>query len=783
MTEPLAEKDTYWAARPSDRCVGALLDRIKKYREAISRSGRGERMLRAWSTYHGLGVDGLKSSARLLPGGEQGELTLIAPPAYATLVRQTERLITGQKPAYKTIAANSDSDSIVEAMLGDALLDYYDRTAALTQRENEGVRSGLVLGSGYVALGWNTAVGQTVAVDPESGKEFKEGDLWVRHFTPWDVAFDTKDTDERQRQWFAFRSPQKKFDLIAAAQTEELKKRILSSSEATKNLDLAAETPFATPWRKELSDNDEDNVWVWELRHSRTAALPNGRLLRFIDKDTVLYDSAAIPAPIEGVEGQEASAEACQACGCSQADCQMIQGDRCCEECAHAETPAVEAVEANPDATTDAGYPYPDLLAYEFCPETALGTGLGHTAHFDLLGLQEAVEAMTTAGMSNINMGAVTNWWVGMESSPEVQRLSTGANIIKSKTKPETIDGVQISEAMMAFLELVRGFMKEAVGHNDVSMGETQKGMPAQLAALMEAKAIQYHQSGQAAYYELVRRVRTGVLKLLQRFATEPRVVALVGKANAWALKSWSQRDISKVTTVVVEPVNPMMKTFAGRVAMIDALGPDLSRDSKISLYLTGSLEEKLDGPKAHEGRLAREKEMLREGKGMPPVDMEKTNQAMQQYALNSQAAAMQGGPPPPEPGPVFAAVEGEFIRPLESDPHWLDIPEYLSVLASPEARANGKVVTACLDLVTEKLRLWRNMSPDLIALLGGMPAPSTMAAMGMPPPGAPPPDAKKPPPKAGGMPTDGTTKPVSMPKPPENPLDGSQAPPPVPAA
>ena len=117
------------------------------------------------------------------------------------------------------------------------------------------------------------------------------------------------------------------------------------------------------------------------------------------------------------------------------------------------------------------------------------------------------------------------------------------------------------------------------------------------------------------------------------------------------------------------------------------------------------------------------------------------------------------------------------------SDTHWTDIPEYLSVLASPDARANGAVTTAVLDLVTEKLRLWKTMDPDLIAVLGGMPAPSSMmAAMGgMPPPGAPPGGPPGPPPDA--MSTGGDTRPVSMPKPPPNPIDGSQAPPPLPAA
>lgn len=710
----MGDTRTYWAAKPSKEAVNGVLSRVRAYREHMARNGKADRMGRAHSAYYGGGVDGQKSSARLLPGGEQGELTMLAPPVFATLVRQTERLLTGQKPAFKTVASNSDADAVVEAMLGDSLLEHYDRAAALTQRENEAVRSGILYGSGYVALSWRPSAGRKVGIEPDSGRVVYEGDLEVSYLTPWDVAFDWRDADAEKRQWFALRYRAKRHDLAAQAATPELAERILmhrATDERGGFLDGVA--LMGRPWREETEQADEDNVWAWELRHVRTPALPGGRLLRFLSSDCVLYDSAS-----QGVEGQVA----------------------------------------------DAGYPYPDLCAYEFCPESVLGSAEGYTSHFDLLGLQEAVEAILTAGMSNINMGAVTNWWVRPGDAPNVQRLSTAANIIESATKPEPIDGVQISPAMMGFLELLRNLMVESVGLNDVVMGETQKGMPAQLAALLEAKAIQYHAQGQAAYYSLVEKVRTGVLKLLQRFAREPRVAQLVGSANSWALKEWSAKDISAVEKVTVEPINPMLKTFAGRVSVVEMLGPELPRDSKMSLFLTGTLEEKLDGPKAHEGRVAREKEMLRNGIGLPPVDM---------------AASMAQGVP------VFAPTTQEAIRPLPSDPHWQDIPEYLSVLASPESRANPRVVRAVLDLVEEKLRLWRTMSPDLLALLNGPPAPTTMqaAAMaGMPPPpgvGAPSAESEGPPPD---MLANSEGADVALPKPPPDPMTGTQDSPPIPA-
>lgn len=734
---PAASLDTYWASRDSVECVRALFDRVGRYQKHLTDSGRAERMNRSWSAYYGYGVDGQKSTNRLMQGGEQGEVILMATPLYATLMRQVERLLTGQKPAYKTRATNSDSGAIVEAMLGDQLLDYYDRASALPQREAEAVRSGLLLSAGYEVLSWDTAQGEVTAVDPNTGKEYRQGDVDVRYCTPWDVAFDFRDPDEEKRQWVAFRYRAKRFDLIA--QFPECKDELMKGA-GEQSTNLASDELVSRMFRDASTSSDEDNIWVWELRHKRTAALPSGRIVRCVNDKCILFDSAAVKTP--ATEGRPAVLN---------------------EETGEEESPETYG---EPEGTQNAGYPYPDLLVYEFNPETVLGTAAGHTSSFDILGICEAIEAMDTAGMTNINMGAVTNLWTPDNASPNIERLSTGANLVKSAVKPEAIDLVSISPAMMEFRAMVKASAQEALGLNDVVMGETPKGMPAQLAALLEAKAIQYHQQGQAAYYRLVERSRTGLLKLLQRFAAEPRVTELVGKANAWAQKEWSAESIGRITKVVVEPVNPMMKTFAGRMNMVDMLGADIGTaqgDAKMSLMLTGSVEEKLDGPKAHMGRIAREKEMLRQGIGMPPVDIEA-----------SQAAG----------APVFVPAEGgQSIQPLISDRHWIDIPEYLTVLESPEARANEKVVTAVLDLVTEKQRLWAMMPLDLIVVLGGQPAPSTMMAMGAPP--MPPDDKGKPPgEKPPAMPPaeDGVPggAPVKLPKPPPNPLSGEQNAPPM---
>ena len=147
---------------------------------------------------------------------------------------------------------------------------------------------------------------------------------------------------------------------------------------------------------------------------------------------------------------------------------------------------------------------------------------------------------------------------------------------------------------------------------------------------------------------------------------------------------------------------------------------------------------------------VAEHKTMLRQGIGLPPVDMEQSQQVG---------------------APVFIDDGKPHVRPLKTDPHWLAFNEYRSVLDSPAARENPAVVQAVTDVLQETLRLWGALSPDELAALGGQPLPSQMAAMAPPMPGGPPPP---------GGPGEGASSPdaspdVQLPTPPEDPLTGAK--------
>jgi hypothetical protein len=439
--------------------------------------------------------------------------------------------------------------------------------------------------------------------------------------------------------------------------------------------------------------------------------------------------------------------------------------------------PPPEAAEV---ATKDVGYPYveEELHAYDYCPERIIGTTRGHTGQWDALGLQEMLDVCTTVVATVVNLHGMPHLWAGPGGAAGINaaNLSSGPTVLETKTKPEVLVLLdpRTLAAVIETIQGIRDLLRESGNLNKTVMGEPDKGMPANAQALQRAQAVQVHQTAQGEYFRLIVNDATGILRLSQRFARTEQTAEIAGKAGAWELKKWSAKDIAGVPRFALELVDPLTQSVEGRAAEGEFLAKMgwLTKEGYFSLKSTGSLKEPLESQQAQLELLVQHKELLRQGIGLPPIDMAAT-----QRALMGDPAA--GVPPNPNAGPVFMGGEGgQYVRLVRLDPHWLYIPEYFSVLFSPAARENPAIVRAVLGVIQESVRLWISLSPDELAMMGGPPLPSQLAMSGAPMPGA----EGEP---AGDQPASGevgqgpaeakTPATPSLPKPPADPVSGAQ--------
>lgn len=563
----MPQSNVYFASEPESRkAADAIQHRIENFRQSLRRSGKRIRINRAINTYSGRGADGNKDTSRLTPAGEQGELLSMTVNHFASLLQNATNLITSSRPAYKAIAANSDYSSLAQTQLADGLLEFYDRNLQLGDREVEATRNSLLMGEGFIALSWNPSSGRETGLSV-GGREDREGDIESSCITIDDVAYEPRAKDYDLLSWIAFKTPCCRADL--EAKYPAVADKIKNTTAGTRSLegDLLA--------RHEADDSDNDDyVDVWEFRHKPTPGCPNGRLIRFINPDCVLFDT---------FQWDELSG-----------------------------------------AVVDYGYPYDELHVYRMTPDTEPGSISGHSPFFDLVGLQEGIDMVATIAATATNASGLFNLWVPPGEKVNVDQIAGGLNVIQSNTKPEVILPPAMRPETREFAAALLGWMRQRTGINEVVQGEYTKGMPAQAMALLQANAIQFHSKLQQSYQRMVERVRTGILQLLKRYASTKRVALMAGVGNTWQLREFTKEDLLGVDRVIVEAVNPQSKTFAGNTVRADKLmDMGLIKDPQqyITFTDTGNLKPMTDSVEKRNAFVQRNKELLQRGIGLPPVD------------------------------------------------------------------------------------------------------------------------------------------------------------------
>lgn len=272
-------KNQYFAAKEPKETALILMNKTNEWFQSLDTSGYLDKLRTMWIAYHGAYYANRADSHQIVFGGEQGELTQIAVNDLRNLATHMLNMITAQRPAMRARATNTDYKSLVQTKLANGLLDYYMRDHRLEEYLKTAVEYAIVFGSGYVKMEWNSTLGKTYDVDPETGEEVKAGDIDFMNLSPFDVMFDTN-REDRKHDWVICRSKKNKFDL--AAKYPELEEQILALQTVNEVLQFSG---------MGFQREETDLVFIYEFYHKRTEAMPDGRYILFADPEVVLLDS------------------------------------------------------------------------------------------------------------------------------------------------------------------------------------------------------------------------------------------------------------------------------------------------------------------------------------------------------------------------------------------------------------------------------------------------------------------------------------------------------------
>lgn len=573
--------EPYFTELPSDKFGQAVMERVERYYRSLESSGQLDVMMASVRAYYGMSFNNSDGSANFLSrGGRYGQLRKVRVNHVRNLGLHLLQLTTSQRPAPIPVASNSDSESQEAVTVARGVLDYYSRFMRVERYLRKGAEAAIVTGAGYVDVSYDMGLGRVIAEHPDSHKVVHEGDLKLTVMSALEVGSDVSPGDSCQWR-FCIKSVNK-YDLVESMRPmnpDQLDSDTKSQVERSINAVMASPAIGANvrrnrrPYHAMLSRNNDhstDNIAVIEFSHDRTPACPNGKFARMTENGFV-FDSRPLPPGVDGVTLRRISA-----------------GD-----------------------VMDTPFAYGPL--------------------FDLLGIQEIIDALYSAVASNQMTFATQLIWSLKSADFDYRQLATGISLLEgndASAKPEPLQLVKTAPEVFDFIRQLEGAMETLSGVNATVRGNPEYSLKSGSAlALIQSQAIQFASTLQHQYAQLVEDVYTDMLGHLAAHAHEPREIIVVGKFNKPYMRSFSSDDIQGVKRVIVDAGPAATQTTAWKQEVakdLAATGIISTPEEYLSVALTGRIEPMLQGDNAELMLIHKENEMMKEGKPVSALPFDK---------------------------------------------------------------------------------------------------------------------------------------------------------------
>lgn len=346
---------------------------------------------------------------------------------------------------------------------------------------------------------------------------------------------------------------------------------------------------------------------------------------------------------------------------------------------------------------SDGKLPYREIPLYRMATRELWGSPYAYSRAFDLLPLQETIDRLCSAVVTNQLTFATQNIAIPKGSSISWENLYGGLNVIEwdatiagKEGIPQALQLTSTPPECFAFIKQTVADMGTLAGINEVVRGNPDLTLKGQVSgealAMMTSNSIQFNSDLQKAYVRLAEQVGTATVHNLQDFAfpdmggkTLDRQGMSLSANNKYFKRDFTNTDIDKIDKIIVRYGNPLAQTTSGRLQIAEsflAKGLVKTPQEYIEVLETGDLEPLLESEEAQMHLIREIKEKLRNGEK------------------------------------VVASIY---------DNHPLFILEGMAVLSNMDARANPQVIQAVQDFVEQHDQMWKALSmskPEICGLM-----------------------------------------------------------------
>lgn len=684
----------YWATLEGEELVTALKERFERFETALSASKDLERMEIAAREYFGEDAAG-NGTYRTEKAGSQDQLRVLKTGHFRSVLQNKLTIAKADTPSFVPVARNTDEKSQAQTLLAKGVIDYEMHEGGAEETVDEAVEAAEVLGWSWLVSSWEDKAGPeverllSVAEDGTETEQVRhEGAPTLRAVLPTDMAFEFGSRNATS-PWSTHRDWTNKYDVAALLLQMGRQEDADDASDLTADVDTRIRDAF-----QRYDTKDSDEVPVYEFRHRKTPALPQGRLVRYLSSGVILRDE-----PL----------------------------------------------------------PYEDGGVMQVRSAKRFGSPRGYAAAHDILGLQQAVDVLTSITYSNARALGGSILWQPQGGNMTTTKLTESVTLLTGGapgSEPKVLDLHRPGKDLQELKDSYVRDMGNLQGLDDLSQGREQRQLSGAAMALLDTRTQRAVSKLAGLRVASLKWAANSFVRLYRDFAAYSRQLPLmVGKVKQPMLRAFSRDDLASIDRVMIETASPLMKQPSGRLevaqmvkGMADAEGRPIPYESLLAIINTGSLEPLTEAPGAQMLLIRSENERLR---------------------------------------------SGQQVRALVTDHHLNHIREHLTNTASPEIRdaasqpvdpmaadAQSSTVDVTLEHVMEHIALWRTADPAILFAVN-CPPPPPPPMMGMPMPGDP---SATPPPEGGasdatsaGIPPEIPGEEPGMPSLPTNPATGEE--------
>lgn len=267
--------------------------------------------------------------------------------------------------------------------------------------------------------------------------------------------------------------------------------------------------------------------------------------------------------------------------------------------------------------TFDGPLPYKEIPKVRVCPTEQILNKFGYSNTTDLLALQDVIDAIISATVTNITSLGTNNIWSKKGDSIDYDQLAKGMSLMQSEVKPEALILNEVNPQILPIMQFFIERMQTISGVNAVARGNIQRDMSGSAMALVQSMAIQFNSGVQAAMTYQIEETGTLIIRHLQNFAQTERLAVVAGKSRNYMVRYFTGKDLEKIDRVRVAQGNSYMDTIAGRQDIADKwlqAGIIKNADEYTQVMQTGRLEIPIEGEQNELMMIRMENEALLDG-------------------------------------------------------------------------------------------------------------------------------------------------------------------------